>query len=39
MIDHSILWFLTGMAGMFALIALQMPIGVAMAVVGFVGTS
>lgn len=39
MVDHPILWLSGGMATMFLLIAVQVPIGVAMAIVGFVGTS
>ena len=39
MVEQPILWFLCGFGGMFALIALYVPIGVSMAIVGFVGTS
>ena len=39
MVDQPLLWLSGGMVAMFVLIALHVPIGVSMALVGFVGTS
>ncbi|MCA0205437.1 MAG: TRAP transporter large permease [Proteobacteria bacterium] len=39
MVDQPILWLSGGMLAMLGLIALHIPIGVAMAIVGFAGTS
>ena len=39
MVDFPLLWLSCGMVAMFALIALHVPIGVSMAVVGIVGSS